>query len=79
MLSEGGVLLGRLPAAALDGDPDACAAAVLEPGPLTVRADMPPAHLRERLERRGFTTAVITDPDGHLLGVVRLADLPAIS
>jgi hypothetical protein len=71
------VLLGRLRNAALEGDPDAVAEAVMEPGPSTVRADTQPAELRERLERRSLTTAVITDPDGRLLGVVRAAELPA--
>ena len=72
-----GVLLGRLRKAALQGDPDAVAEAVMEPGPSTVRADLPPAELRERLERRDLTSAVISDPDGRVLGVVRFADLPA--
>jgi Mg/Co/Ni transporter MgtE len=75
--SPHGVLLGSLRRAALEGDLDANAEAVMEPGPSTVRADTPPAELRERLERRQLTTAVITDPDGRLLGVVRTADLPA--
>jgi hypothetical protein len=35
------------------------------------------SRLREpRLERDQPTTAVISDPDGRLLGVVRRADLP---
>ncbi len=42
-----------------------------------MRADRPPARLRERLERSDLTTAVISDPDGRLLGVVRRADLAA--
>jgi CBS domain-containing protein len=77
VVSDGGVLLGRLRQAALDGDPDAAAEAVMEPGPSTVRADTPPARLRERLEQSNLTTAVVTDPDGRLLGVVRRVDLPA--
>ena len=72
-----GALLGRLRRAALEGDPDTVAEAAMEPGPSTVRADTPPAQLRERLQRRDLTTAVVTDPDGHLLGVVRTAELPA--
>jgi CBS domain-containing protein len=71
-----GVLLGRLRAAALEGNADATAETVMEPGPSTVRPDTPPERLRERLERGNLTTAVITDPDGRLLGVVRRDDLP---
>jgi Mg/Co/Ni transporter MgtE len=76
VVSAGGVLLGSLRTAALEGDPDATAESVMEPGPSTVRADRAPARLRERLERSDRTTAVISDPDGRLLGVVRRDDLP---
>ena len=77
VVADGGVLLGRLRKAALEGDPDATAESVVEPGPTTVRADTAPGRLRERLEHRDLSTAVLTDPDGRLLGVVRRADLPA--
>jgi Mg/Co/Ni transporter MgtE len=72
-----GVLLGRLRRAALDADPDTAADAAMERGPSTVRADTPPADLRERLQQRNLSTAVVTDPVGHLLGVARTSDLPA--
>jgi hypothetical protein len=75
--TEDGVLLGRLRKAALEGDPEASAESVMEPGPSTVRADLAPASLRERLERGNLTTAVISDPDGRLLGIVLRDDLPA--
>jgi CBS-domain-containing membrane protein len=71
------VLLGRLRRAAVEGDPDATAEQVMEPGPSTVRADTPPTQLRQRLERDGLRTAVISDPEGRLLGLVRCVDLPA--
>jgi CBS domain-containing protein len=77
VISADGVLLGRLRKTALDSDPGALAETVMEPGPSTVRADTMPARLRERLERGNLHTAVITDPDGRLLGVVRRDDLPA--
>jgi Mg/Co/Ni transporter MgtE len=75
-LGEDRVLLGRLRKAALEGKPDTATEAVMDPGPSTVRADLAPGRLRERLERDQLTTAVITDPDGRLLGVVRRVDLP---
>lgn len=71
-----GVLLGRLRRAALQGDAEAFAEDVMEPGPSTVRAQTDPRELRERLEKKELKTAVITDPDGRLLGVVRREDLP---
>jgi CBS domain-containing protein len=76
VVGDGGVLLGRLRRAALDGDPDAAAESVMEPGPTTVRADTSPWRLRERLERGDLSAAVVSDPEGRLLGVVRRADLP---
>jgi CBS-domain-containing membrane protein len=73
--SRGGVLLGRLRRATLRGDPAATAEQVLEPGPSTIRPDTDPAALSSRLRERKLNTAVVTDPDGVLLGIVRLTDL----
>lgn len=75
VVSDGGVLLGRLRRAALEGDAGLAAEQVMEAGPSTVRADTPPAELAERLARRDLTSAVITDPEGRLMGIVRRADL----
>ncbi|MEN3281002.1 MAG: hypothetical protein V7607_2142 [Solirubrobacteraceae bacterium] len=72
---RGGVLLGRLRRTALEGDPAATAEEVMEPGPSTIRPDTAPAALAGRLRERELTTAVVTDPDGILLGIVRLVDL----
>ncbi len=47
----------------------------MEPGPSTVRADTAIDVLRERLASRGLSTAVVTTPEGVLLGIVRRADL----
>lgn len=73
--SPHGVLLGRLRRAALEGDGARAAEEVMEPGPSTVRPDTAARELRERLEKRGLKTAVVTAPEGILLGVVRAADL----
>lgn len=45
VVSADGVLLGRLPRATLEGDGTALAEHVMEPGPSTVRPDMPPDDL----------------------------------
>ena len=73
--SDDGVLLGRLRRTVLDGDSAFTAERVMEPGPSTVRPDTPPAELGERLARRKLDTAVLTDPEGRLLGLVRRRDL----
>lgn len=70
-----GTLLGRLRRTALEGPPDATAEDVMEPGPSTIRANTALDDLRERLDRRSLKTAVVTTPEGVLLGVVRRGDL----
>ncbi len=72
-----GILLGRLRKAALAGDPAARAEAVMEPGPSTIRPDLPAEELARRLDRRNLTTAVVTTPDGALVGVVLRSKLPS--
>ena len=72
---ESGCVLGRMRRSALDCDPTLTAEQVMEPGPSTVRADMSPDELRERLDKRGLSFAVVTTPDGKLIGVVKRADL----
>jgi CBS-domain-containing membrane protein len=69
------VLLGRLRFSALGDDPDARAEAVMEPGPSTVRADTPAAKLAGRLAEQELKTAIVTTPEGHLIGVARREDL----
>ena len=73
--SEGGVLLGRLRSSALDGDPGLRAEDVMEPGPSTVRPDMTAASLAQRLDEKQLHWAIVSDPDGCLVGVVRRSDL----
>jgi hypothetical protein len=47
----------------------------MELGPSTIRPDSDPAALARRLHDRELTTAVVSDPDGVLLGIVKLNDL----
>ena len=75
VVAPGRTLLGRLRKAALEADPDALAEELMDAGPSTVRADTPLHELRERLEKRDLKTAVVTNPEGVLLGVVRRGDL----
>jgi Mg/Co/Ni transporter MgtE len=75
VVSDSGVLLGRLRRRALDSDANALVDDVMEPGPSTVRADTPADKLLERLTRQDLTTAILTDPDGRLLGTVHRSEL----
>jgi CBS domain-containing protein len=74
--SPGGVLLGRLRASAVR-DTDARAEDVMEPGPSTVRPDLPAAALWKRLTDRHLETAIVTTPEGELIGVARREYLEA--
>jgi CBS domain-containing protein len=77
VVADDGTLLGRLRKAMLDADPSAPAEQVMEAGPSTVRPDRPLAELAERLRSRGLHTAIVTAPNGKLLGVVQRADMEA--
>lgn len=72
-----GILLGRLRAAALDqADPTRPVGEVMEPGPSTLRPHQSATDVKTRLEDKGLHYAIVTDPDGRLLGTVHPADLP---
>lgn len=77
VITTGGVLLGRLRPSVLRDttDPDAAAATVMEPGPSTLRPHQPVAEVRAHLQDKGLTYAIVTDPDGQLLGTVHPDDL----
>ena len=70
VVAGGGTLLGRLRKNMLQGDPRARAGDVMEAGPSTVRPDTGVEKLRERLEQRDLRTAIVTTPEGRLIGVV---------
>ena len=64
-------LLGRLRGSELAGvDPQTPAEEVMNPGPSTVRADLSVDELRERLDKRDLKTAIVSTPEGKLIGVV---------
>jgi len=74
VLNSAGVILGRLRQTRLGEDDQAAAADVMEPGPSTYRASVPLAEMIARMKSGGFEHALISDPDGHLLGVLSRAD-----
>lgn len=73
----GDVVLGRLRASVIDASAGGTAEELMDPGPSTVRADLPAAELAKRLDARDLRTAVVTNPEGVLIGVVLRDDLPA--
>jgi predicted transcriptional regulator len=74
VVSLEGILLGRVRKAVLDGDPNPTVEEAMEPGPSTVRPDKPLAEIVVRLRERDLQTAVVTTPEGRLLGVLRRSD-----
>jgi hypothetical protein len=76
----GSVVLGRVRRSRLqDADLETSAGLLMEPGPSTSRPHTDPAELAGQLDRGGAKTAILTTPEGELLGVVRRSDLPANS
>jgi hypothetical protein len=73
--SERGIVLGRVRRSALAGaSGDATAETLMEPGPSTVRHNKPVDELVERLTKGQLRTAIVTTPDGFLLGVFHRED-----
>ena len=76
--TEDAILLGRLRGSMLRDAPAAATAeAVMEPGPTTVRADTLAADLAQRLAERDLRTAIVSTPEGRLIGVALRGDLEA--
>jgi rhodanese-related sulfurtransferase len=72
------VVLGRVRRSRLaDADLETAAELLMDPGPSTSRPHTNPAELAGQLDRGGARTAILTTPEGELLGVVRRSDLPA--
>lgn len=68
--ADDGTVLGLLDGEALQAGPSVRAGEAMHLGPATHRANEAVDKLLERLERRELTVAVLTDPDGRLLGLV---------
>ena len=77
VVTENGVVLGRLGRAALRRDDDVSVEDAMTEGPSTVRPSIGVDALLERMARRNNRTALVTTPDGRLVGVVRKEDAEA--
>lgn len=74
VVNEERVVLGRLRGAALDFADGRRVDEIMDEGPTTTRADDPLDALVARMRRRNVPAIVVTDPDGRLIGVLRLDD-----
>lgn len=68
-----GIVIGRLRGSAWDRADDESVGAVMELGPTTVRPDGSLHSLLGRMDKGGTPLVVVSDPQGHLIGVL-LAD-----
>ena len=76
LADDGATLFGRLPRSAIEAAGGSGRAGdVMSSGPSTVRPDMAVDELRERLDERGLKTAVVSTPEGKLIGVVQRSAL----
>ena len=75
VVAPGSVLLGRLRGSALDCNPALPVEEVMEAGPSTVRPHTAASDLAKRLADRNLRWALVTDPEGRLLGVASREDL----
>jgi CBS domain-containing protein len=79
VVSQGGVLLGRVRGSALDCDPALRVEEVMELGPKTFRPHRPAADVAKQLADKDLHWAVVTDPEGRLIGVASRGDLERAS
>lgn len=78
MVDAAGVVLGRLRHRQLGEAAGATRVRdVMEAGPSTYRPSLPAGELLQRMRHGDFARALVTDPDGRLLGVVERAALAA--
>jgi rhodanese-related sulfurtransferase len=71
------VVLGRVRRSRLDDAlADASAEELMEPGPSTTRPHIDLGDLEGHFQRSATNTAILTTPEGELIGVVRRSDLP---
>jgi CBS domain-containing protein len=77
--SEDGTLLGRAPLSGLDADSDRPVFEVAEPGPKTFRPHVSADKVVGVLVEKGLRWAIVTTPEGRVLGVASREDLERLS
>ncbi len=73
--ADDGTLLGRAPASALDGASERSVWEVAEPGPKTFRPHTSAEKVAAALAEKDLRWAIVTTPEGRLLGVAWREDL----
>lgn len=65
------IVLGRIPTEAFAAAPDTPVETLMESGPSTFRPDRPLPEMVEYMYQHGDRTALITDQDGRLIGILQ--------
>lgn len=74
VLNEQDVVMGRLRGKALHGDPATPVTQAMESGPTSTRPDTLLGEMVPHMQERRAGSILVTDPDGHLLGILYRAD-----
>ncbi len=77
VLGTSRIVLGRLPSSKMNCDADLPVETVMDPGPSTVRPHKTAKGTAEELAKRDLRWAIVTTPDGELIGVASRTDLEA--
>jgi Mg/Co/Ni transporter MgtE len=80
VIAGDGMLLGRVRASALRAAaPDTAVGEIMELDPSTTRPHRAARHVAKRLADRDLRWAIVTTPEGRLLGVASRADLERLA
>jgi predicted transcriptional regulator len=74
VVTDGGVVLGRVRGEALEATPDSRVEQVMESGPTTTRMDSTLASLVDRLKARRVRSIMVTTSDGRFVGTLHRQD-----
>ena len=74
VVHEERVVLGMLAGKDWDAQPDPRVEEVMEEGPATYRPDVPLHELVERMQKKDAPHVLVTNSDGHLIGIVYRTD-----
>jgi Mg/Co/Ni transporter MgtE len=77
VVGERRILLGRVAKSHLECDAEELVVARMDPGPSTVRPHKTAQGVAEDLAKRDLRWAIVTSPEGELIGVAARADLEA--
>jgi len=75
VVSNEGVVLGLLDERGLESGPERAVEQVMEAGPRTFRPNVSQQRVSQYMDDRGTDMALITSPDGKLMGVLRLEEV----